>query len=141
MLVNLSGLNPEVKDKIDAEVGKPFDLEKRKELGGIDSGKLIINSCSIDIYNLIILDPGIKTCNVEIRPDGIIVRFQVGLDSYALVIPYYKLKVYKGKAREYSIYKDQYFIKVEADRQEVHDFMKKIRNCKAEHWTSSNFYD
>lgn len=141
MLVNLSELNPEVKEKIDAEVGKPFDLEKRKELGGIDSGKLIINSCSIDIYNLIILDPGIKTCNIELRPDGIVLRFQVGLDNYALVIPYYKLKVYKGKAREYSIYRDQYFIKVEADRQEVHDFMKKLRLCKAEHWTSSNFYD
>ena len=65
--------------------------------------KLIINSASIDIHNLLILDQNINTCNIELRPKGIIVRFRSLLETYGLIIPYYKLKIYKGKSQEYSI--------------------------------------
>ena len=37
-----------------------------------------------------------------------------------------KLKIYKGKAEEYSIYRDHYFIKVEAKDDNVHKFFKKL---------------
>tara|TARA_R110002051_G_scaffold64139_1_gene116732 strand:- start:9607 stop:9993 length:387 start_codon:yes stop_codon:yes gene_type:complete len=118
--------------KIDFEVGKPFTLKERWALGGIGSPKLIITEASIDIRNLLILDINRNTCNIEMRPKGIIVGFRSLLESYALVIPYYKLSIYKGQASVYSIYRDQYFIKVESDTKAVQKFLKKIMDYKAD---------
>ena len=50
--------------------------------------------------------------------------------TYGLVIPYYKLKIYKGRAEEYSIYKDNSTIKVAAKNKSTHAFFKKIANEK-----------
>jgi len=137
MLVNVSYNNKSVSKKIDAEVGKPFTLKERWALGGIGSPKLIIIETSIDIRNLLILDNNRNTCNIEMRPKGIIVGFRSLLESYALVIPYYKLSIYKGQASVYSIYKDQYFIKVESDTKAVQKFLKKIMDYKADNAPTS----
>jgi len=78
----------------------------------------------------LVLDHNINTCNIELRPKGIIVRFRSLLETYGLIIPYYKLKLYKGKAKEYSIYMEHHYIKVVADRKGVHDFFAKISTQK-----------
>ena len=124
MLLNVSYNNPDIKEKIDREVGKTLTLVDRFKLKGSGSPRLIITTVSIDIHNLLILDNNRNTCNIEIRPNGIIVRFRSILETYALVIPFWKLKIYKGKAEEYSIYRDHYFIKVEAKDDNVHKFFK-----------------
>ncbi len=138
MLLNVSYNNPERREKINEEVGKAFSLVERIKMKGVGSSKLFITPTSIEIHNLLILDKYTNTCNIEIRPDGIIVTFRSLLETYALVIPYYKLKLYRGKAKEYSIYRDQYFIKVKADTKSTHNFMKKVLDFKANHWTSSS---
>lgn len=130
MLLNISYNDPSQRRSIDQEVGKTFSLQKRWSLGGIGSKKLIINSASIDIHNLLILDQNINTCNIELRPKGIILRFRSLLETYGLVIPYYKLKIYKGKSQEYSVYLDQYFVKIRADSSGIHKFFKKVNNQK-----------
>ena len=130
MLINISYNNPVIKKKIEEAVGKPFTIQKRWKLNGIGSQKLIINSSSIDIQNLLILDKNINTCNIELRPNGIIVHFRSLLETYGLIIPYYKLNLYKGKAKEYSVYIDKYFIKVLADTKSTHDYFKKVLNQK-----------
>ena len=43
-------------------------------MGGVGSSKLLISATSIDIHNLLILDNNRNTCNVELRPKGIILR-------------------------------------------------------------------
>lgn len=91
----------------------------------------MINSASIDIHNLLILDNNLKCCNLEIRPLGIIVHFRSLLETYGLIIPYYKLKLYKGKAKEYSIYIDKHYIKIFADSQKIHAFFKKVGTQKS----------
>ena len=130
MLLNVSYNNPDIKEKIDREVGKTLTLLDRFKLKGSGSPRLIITTVSIDIHNLLILDNNRNTCNIEIRPNGIIVRFRSILETYALVIPFWKLKIYKGKAEEYSIYRDHYFIKVEAKDENVHKFFKKLISYK-----------
>ena len=130
MLLNVSYNNPDIKEKIDREVGKTLTLVDRFKLKGSGSPRLIITSVSIDIHNLLILDNNRNTCNIEIRPGGIIVRFRSILETFALVIPFWKLKIYKGKAEEYSIYRDHYFIKVEAKDDNVHKFFKKLISYK-----------
>ena len=131
MLLNVSYDDPKIKEKIDAAVGKPFSLKERWVKGGIGSPKLVINQSSIDIHNLLVLDNNLNTCNLELRPKGIILRFRSLLETYAMVIPYHKLKLYKGKAQEYSIYKDKQFVKVVADTKAVFKFFSKISAEKA----------
>jgi hypothetical protein len=132
MLVNVSYNNKQIDNKIDQEIGKPFSLPERFKLKGIGSPKLIITQTSVQIHNLLILDSNRNQCNIEMRPQGIIVGFRSLLESYALVIPYYKLVLYKGKAEEYSIYKDNYFIKIQArgKDKEIHRFIQKVLNAK-----------
>lgn len=132
MLLNVSYNDKQITRKIDEELGKPFPLMERLKMGGIGSPKLILTDTSVQISNLMNLDNNRNVCNVEIRPKGIIVGFRSKLNSYGLIIPYYKLIVYKGKAEEYSIYKDNYFFKIEARPKDknVHAFMKKIIAAK-----------
>lgn len=131
MLLNLSYNEPKVKEKIENAVGQPFSLSERWIKGGIGSSKLVISQTSIDIHNLLVLDNNQNTCNIELRPKGIILRFRSLLETYALVIPYYKLTLYKGKAQEYSIYKNKQFIKVVADRKATFKFFSKLSTEKA----------
>jgi len=130
MLLNVSYNNPEIRRKIDAEVGKPFPLMERIKMKGVGSPKLFITTTSLEIHNLLILDNNRNVCNIEMRPQGIIVGFRSRLESFALIIPYYKLNIYKGKAEEYSIYRDHYFIKVSATDKSTHRFFQKVINYK-----------
>ena len=130
MLVNISYNEPKIRTTIDDLIGKPFTLRERWSMGGIGSGKLMITQTSIDIHNLLVLDQNINQCNIELRPKGIIIHFRSLLETYGLIIPYYKLKLYKGKAQEYSIYKDQYSIKVLANTKNIHSFFKKLNEHK-----------
>ena len=137
MLVNVSYNNKEITRNIDKEVGKPFTLKQRWVMGGIGSPKLSITSTSTEIRNLLILDNNLNTCNIEIRPKGIILRFRSLLETYALVIPFYKLTIYKGDLATYSVYRDHYFVKVTADTKAAQKFFKKILNYKADNAPTS----
>ncbi|MGX1929789.1 hypothetical protein [Flagellimonas sp. 2504JD4-2] len=132
MLLNVSYNDKTRTQKIDAAVGKPFTLKERFAMGGIGSPKLHITKTSIEIQNLLILDNNLNTCNIEMRPKGIIVRFRSLLETYGLVIPYYKLNLYKGDFAVYSIYKDHYFIKVRSDTKAIQKYFKKLLDYKAD---------
>lgn len=132
MLFNISYNQPKIREQIKEEVGPPFPLIERFRLNGTGSPKLFITSTSLDIHNLLVLDNNINTCNIEMRPKGIIVMFRSLLETYALIIPYYKLNLYKGKAEEYSIYRDHYFIKVRANNPSIHKYMMKIVDYKTQ---------
>ena len=137
MLANVSYSNKELDKKITEGVGKPFTLKERWKLGGIGSPKLSITATSVEIGNLLKLDNNLNTCNIELRPKGIILRFRSLLETYALIIPYYKLTIYKGDAQIYSIYKDHYFIKVKSDTKAIKQFFKKMMDYKADNAPTS----
>ena len=132
MLLNVSYNDKKITKKIDEAVGKPLSIKERFAMGGIGSPKLHITEASIDIYNLLVLDNSTNTCNVEIRPNGIIVRFRSRLETYSLIIPYYKLNVYKGDIGIYSIYMDHYFIKVRSDTKAIQRFFRKLLDHRAD---------
>lgn len=132
MLLNISQDYTAKKAIIDAEVGKTFPLTERQKLKGISIKALPITAASLDIYNLLTVNENGNVCAVEMRPKGIIISFGSMKETFALVIPYYKLKIYKGRAREYSFYRDQHFIKIWSGSKEpeIHSFIKKVRKYK-----------
>ncbi|SDM77660.1 hypothetical protein [Kriegella aquimaris] len=137
MLLNVSYTDKSITRKVDAEVGKPFTLKERWAMKGIGSPKLFISETSVEIRNLLILDNNTDSCNIELRPKGIIVRFRSLLETFALVIPYYKLSIYKGNLATYGVYKDHYFIRVQADTKAVQKFFKKMLDHKADNTPTS----
>jgi hypothetical protein len=137
MLLNVSYSNKDIARKIDASVGKPFPLRERFAMGGIGSPKLFITETSVEIQNLLILDNNLNSCNIELRPKGIIVRFRSLLETYGLVIPYYKLTLYKGDMAVHSIHMDHYYIKVISDTKAVQKFFKKLLDQKANNTPTS----
>ncbi|MGI9547595.1 MAG: hypothetical protein ACR2MM_10185 [Flavobacteriaceae bacterium] len=132
MLVNVSYNNREITGKIDQAVGKPFTLRQRWAMGGIGSPKLYIRASSVEIRNLLVLDNNLDTCNIELRPKGIVLRFRSLLETYALVIPFYKLSVYKGELAVYSIHRDHHFVRLKADTKAIQKYFKKMLDYKAD---------
>lgn len=131
MLHNVSYHDPGLDREIDKAVGRPFGWTQRFMLRGIGSPKMRIASASPEVQLLLRKDGYPNTCNIELRPRGIIVRFRSRLETYALIIPYYKLSLYKGRPDEYGIYRDQHFVRVRADAR-VHAFMKRVVGYQAE---------
>lgn len=112
MFVNVSHNDPEIKFKIKKLVGAAFPLIARLKMKRVGSPKLLITKSSAAIFSILNQDQSTDTCNIEFRPYGIIIGFQKRLETYNLVIPYYKLTIYKGSSDEYTFYIDQHFIRV-----------------------------
>ena len=139
MLKNLSYNCKKTKALLTDKVGKPLTLFERLKIGGNGSDKLIITDASNDIIELLKLDNNINQCNIEIRSNGIILRFRALLETYGLVIPFYKMVIYKGEKKIYSIYIDNQYVKFLADKKSIHSFIKKISRLKSEYLNKTGF--
>jgi len=131
MLKNVSYKNDKQQNEINEFVGKPFSLFERLKQKGIGSGKLIIIKASKEIENLLVLDQNINQCNIERRTKGIIIYFRVLLETYALIIPYYKLVVFKVDSDIYTFHIDHRMIKIKVNNKKNHEFIRNILNEKA----------
>ena len=139
MIYNISYNDRNIKSKIEDDIDKPLSLSQKFLIGGSGSPKLYITECSSEIKKYLDKDNNINTCIIEIRNKGIIVMFRSILETYALTIPFFKLNIYKGKSNEYSIFKDNHYVKILANTKEVHGFMKKIKNFKIKKTDLSSF--
>ena len=127
MLYNISYKDPKIEREINELVGKPFSIIENIKKVGIGSPKLFITRCSAAIYDLLHVNNTVKFCNIELRPKGIIIGFQSRLDVYALVIPYYKLVLFKpGNSITFHI--DQHYISVDCSKNSkgVQKFINKL---------------
>ena len=132
MLRNVSYKNDKQQNEINEFVGKPFSLLERLKQKGIGVGKLIIIKASKEIENLLVLDQNINQCNIERRPNGVIIYFRVLLETYALIIPYYKLVVFKVGSDVYTFHIDHRMIKIKVNNKKDHEFIKNILDKKAD---------
>ncbi len=132
MILNVSYNNYKTREKIEEAVGKPFTLKQRLTMKGIGSPRLSMTQSSVQIKNLMQLDSNRDVCNIELRPLGILVGFRSLLESYVLVIPYYKLVIFKGEADQYTIHRDDYFVKIKAmpKNKTIHKFIQKLMDQK-----------
>ena len=93
MLRNISYNNPKIKNEILKMIGDTYTLFERIKMNGIGSSSLKITASSSEIQNLLDLDNNDNCCNIEIRKNGLIIRFRSLLETYGLIIPFYKLKL------------------------------------------------
>lgn len=131
MLKNISYNNLNVIDEINILVGKPYSFLEKIKRGGVGSNKLLITKADKVIENLLILDQNINNCNIEIRSSGIIIYFRSLLETYGLIIPYYKLVVFKVSENEYTFNVDSKFVKIKTKSEKDHVFIRKIMEEKA----------
>jgi hypothetical protein len=130
MVLNTSHSDPKIESQISALVGESFSLLKRFEMRGIGSPKLEILQASTDLHNILSVNQDRLRCSIELRPKGVIIHFKSRLDTYALPIPYHKLSIYKGESNSYSLFMDQYKLKINASDSMVKAFIQKVLNAK-----------
>jgi len=95
VLLNTTYKNEENEVIIDDLVGKPFSLRKKLLMGGVGSGRMIIDEASPKLEMTLINGPDLNYANIELRPKGILIRITRRLDNFTWVIPYYHLHIYK----------------------------------------------
>ncbi len=130
MITNLTYNRKKIKILLFELVGRPLSFIERFKLRGIGSNKLVIKDASQEIVDLLRLDNNINYCNIEIRKNGVVIRFRSLLETYGFIIPFRKLVIYKGESKVYSFYNDNNFIKFLAENKSTHLFIKKVINLK-----------
>jgi hypothetical protein len=133
MLVNISYNDKKIKSTIEELVGKPFGLLENIKLNGVGSPRLVIEKASKEIYDLLSYDHNNNFCNIELRPKGIIIRFRSLLETYGLIVPYYKLVLFKP-GNQITIHIDNHFITVNAmpNNKAVNLFFEKLMDQKSD---------
>lgn len=133
MLVNTSYNEKKINEAIVELVGKPFGLMDNIKLNGIGSPRLDIIKTSEEIATLLSYDNNRNFCNIELRPKGIIIRFRSLLETFSLVIPYYKLVIFKP-ANSYTIHMDHHYISIDAPpkNKSVNSFIEKLNQFKTQ---------
>jgi hypothetical protein len=95
-LYNISYKDKERDELIDAEVGSQHSLISKIRLGGIGSRRMIIENMSVNMSHLKSRVADLQYGSIELRPLGIIVHVNIGLDVFAWTIPFYRLSIYNG---------------------------------------------
>ena len=138
MLKNLSYKDPKIEKEINSLVGNEFSIFERLKLNGTGSQKMYIKKCDNKIYELLRNDYELSICNIEIRPKGIIVYIRSNLETYGLIIPYYKLIIFKVGDDDYTINADDNFLKIRIKNSSDHRFFKKVNSQKAIYLSDKN---
>ena len=130
MIYNISYKDNKQIELINNSVGKPYSLIDKIKLGGVGSPKYYIKSSDKKIDSLLILDNNDNTCNIEMRPKGIIIRFRSLLETYALIIPYFKLSIFKPTGNTYSIHSGENKIIIITQTENKRKFIKRVLEQK-----------
>lgn len=130
MVYNTTYRNEEVKELINDVLGKPFSFIQALRLGGIGSKRMIIEEVSNNLNNLLNKVSDINYGNIELRPNGILVMINKGLENYTWVIPYRQLVIYKTYGL--SIHAQGKFIRFKNNKmfKENTSFFKKLIRLK-----------
>ncbi|NND78249.1 MAG: hypothetical protein HKN39_08710 [Flavobacteriales bacterium] len=96
MILNISYRDQKVERQITEQLGKSFGLLERLQLRGVGSQRFHILHAHSDITEKIGSIQGQMYANIELRPRGIMLYFRSRTETFALLIPYYTLSVFKN---------------------------------------------
>jgi len=136
MIRNVTYNDKEIKDEIRQEVGDSYSFFHRLKLGGTGSPRFVIVEASKDFNNFLELDNNINYCNIELRPEGIIVAFRSLLETFAWIVPYHMLVLYKSKGTV-TVYAGEHFMRLQTLYKNKGDnnFIRKLLHLRSEHHT------
>ena len=133
LLKNISYNDPKLKSEIAALVGKPFGLLERFKMCGIGSPRFRIIRASAPVEALLAVDNRRWQCNIELRPSGILLSFRSRLETYAWIVPYRSLSLFKSEGY-LTLYSSLYFARLLWDDRDkgAQKFLSKVLRFKAD---------
>ncbi|WP_228851218.1 hypothetical protein [Aegicerativicinus sediminis] len=141
MILNTTYFNPNEKEIVQELVGNCYSFFKRISLGGIGSGRMIVEEVSAGLSPYINSNSDLTYANVELRPGGIIVRINKGLKNYSWIIPFYQLSIFKSG--RISLHGQGHFISFRTNNMTKGNmpFFKKILEEKLKYESSHRLLD
>jgi hypothetical protein len=132
----------EVRQEIAAVAGSSISFFKRLKMGGNGSQRLVIIEAFKELEELIDVDNRSRFCNIELRENGIILHFRSRLESFAWVVPFHILSLFKSDD-SLSIYSGSEFVRVKAAHNSLlnQKFINKILEMKAQKFTQKNEFN
>ena len=129
----------EVRQEITAAVGKPISFLKRLKMGGNGSQRYVIIEAFKQLEALIDVDNKSRFCNIELRENGIILHFRSRLETFAWIIPFHTLSLFKSE-NSLSIFSGSEFVRVRPAHNSPlsQKFIQKILTWKAEKYMQQN---
>lgn len=141
MIYNLSHNDRAMKAEVDTKLGKAFGLVERFRMGGNGSPILLISSADKEIDALLPHDGSLRKCNIELRPNGLILGFKQRLETYGWVVPYYQLSIFKSSG-QLNLYagKHQVSLVWKGSAKSRDQFLYKLMQMKAK-FSSNTWHD
>ena len=68
------------------------------KIGGVGSRRMVLEGFSSEVKSLKSKVSGLQYGSIEIRPKGIILHINRGLDVFAWTIPFYHLSIFNGNS-------------------------------------------
>lgn len=95
MILDTTHTNKDHAKFINDLVGKPFGLVQSIKMGGIGSKRMMVKAVSPNMQQYLNAVDDVNYANLELRPNGVLIRINKGLKNFTWVIPYYQLVIYK----------------------------------------------
>ena len=76
-------------------VGKSYGFIQAFKMRGIGSKRMIIDEVSPNMKHYLNTTATINYANLELRPSGLLIHINKGLQTFTWVIPYYHLVIFK----------------------------------------------
>ncbi|MDJ0645815.1 MAG: hypothetical protein QNJ57_07530 [Flavobacteriaceae bacterium] len=96
MIFNTTYHNSDDVEFMNDLVGRPFSMLKALRIRGVGSKRMIIEEVSVNMQQYLNTTADINYANIELRPGGILIRINKGLQTFTWAIPYYQLVIYKS---------------------------------------------
>lgn len=141
MIFDTTYSDKKVTKSINNIVGKPFSFFQSLILNSVGSKRMIIEDVSPNLKMYLNTVSDINYANIELRPIGILVRINNGLQNFTWTIPYYHLVIYKTNGS--SIHAQGKFIHFRNSKnfKENKHFFKKLMDQKILFDQQYNFLD
>ncbi|MFD1316554.1 hypothetical protein [Namhaeicola litoreus] len=139
MVLNTTHTNKDNDELLNDMLGKPFSLWRAFKMGGIGSGRMVVQKVSPNLNHVLNFTSSLNYGSIELRPKGIILHITKGLYNYSWAIPYYQLVIYKTDSL--SIHAQGRFVQFQNNRllKENKTFLQKLRNTKRLYLNSMGF--
>ena len=95
MILDTTYSNKSNNQLIDDLVGKSYSFLEAFKLKGTGSKRMVIDDASPNFKHYLNATEDITYANLELRPNGLLVRINKGLKNYTWVVPFYHLVIYK----------------------------------------------